>query len=99
MHLGNDKQVEVTKALSTGEDGMGNCLLHASSSPPGSTPSRDKFSHGTGEREGFVQDHQTVIEAECGLWPTSPSPLGIPIYHRVPPLPLATNLPMLQFLN
>lgn len=24
MHLGNDKQVEVTKALSTGEDGMGN---------------------------------------------------------------------------
>ena len=24
MHLGNDKQVEVTKALSTGEDNMGN---------------------------------------------------------------------------
>lgn len=80
MHLGNDKQVEVTRALSTGEDSTANVSCTQAPVLLVQLPLMANSAMAPGEREGFVQDHRTVVEA--GLWPTSPSPLGIPIFHR-----------------
>lgn len=64
-----------------------------------SPPSHGKFSRGTRGRGGVCQDHQQVVETECGLCPPPTASFGNSHLPQAPQSPLATNLPMLQVLN